>query len=212
MGLHLLRRFAYQPQKGMLAIRVLRTHRRILESLRLEPEPCDIAQLQLQYCCSQTGIDKATVIGIITELFCKMPTIFLPGCIKPGLEDFISAAQKRGILLGIVSDYPAIAKLKALGLDNKFAVVVSAGHPSIGRLKPHPLALLNCLQQLQISPSESIYVGDRHDVDAPCALRAGVHPVVIGAKRRDATYSCVVNYAELDRLCWQAGGRHRVSA
>jgi putative hydrolase of the HAD superfamily len=203
MMFHMLRQFTGRPREGTRAIRLLRVYRSELERLRDQEEPCDIAARQLEACRQQTGVAETAVRNVITTLFQEAPLKFLPECIYPGLRDFLVEARKAGVRLGIVSDYPASAKLRALGLDGLFEVVLPASYPFIGKLKPHPLGLNLCLEQLQVQPSEAIYIGDRADVDIPCALRAGVHPVLIGA-RRGKGCSSISNYRQLHDLCRQA--------
>ena len=190
---------------------MLRAHRKALERLRLEEQPSDIAAGQVEFCCSRTGFDEATARHIVTELFDQAPIRFLSECRQPGLEEFLVEARKAGVCLGIVSDYPASTKLRALNLEGFFDVVVDASSPSVGRLKPHPLALSFCLEQLCVHPAGAIYIGDRSDVDVPCALRAGVHPVVIGSKRRSNLYSSAFDYTELGGLCRPVWSRPEVS-
>ena len=202
MTAYLLRRFAGRPMQGVVAMRVLRAYRDALEVLRLEERSGDIAALQLQFTCRQTGVDETIARAIISELFCSVPLNFLPECTQLGLREFLSAARKAKVGLGIVSDYPPSAKIQALGLEEFFPVVVSAGCPPVQKLKPHPLALTLCIERLQVDPAEVIYVGDRPDVDVPCALRAGVFPVLIGANKR--SHCSVSGYTELTRLCRQA--------
>ena len=130
MTAHLLSQFAGRPLQGLLAIRVLRAHRKALERLRLEEQPSDIAAGQVEFCCSRTGVDEATARHIVTELFDQAPIRFLSECRQPGLEEFLVEARKAGVCLGIVSDYPASTKLRALNLEGFFDVVVDASSPS----------------------------------------------------------------------------------
>jgi len=80
----------------------------------------------------------------------------------------------------VLSDYPAEAKLRALGLDGRFSAVVCSTDPEIGVLKPHPRGFLTVCDRWQIDPSEVLVVGDRVEVDAAGATAAGMPCVVIG--------------------------------
>lgn len=60
-------------------------------------------------------------------------------CRYPSLPEFFAGLRRKGKVIGILSDYPATAKLEGLGLAADH--VVSAGDKGIGLLKPHPRGL-----------------------------------------------------------------------
>lgn len=64
--------------------------------------------------------------------------------------------------LALVSNYPdgkAIrASLTRTGLESLFETVVVSGE--VGYVKPHPRPLVVCLEQLDLAPSDAVYVGD----------------------------------------------------
>jgi HAD superfamily hydrolase (TIGR01549 family) len=107
----------------------------------------------------------------------------------------------RGFRLGVVSDYPAAAKLDALGLAEYFEVVVSAQDPGVQRLKPHPAGIYAALELLGIESCQALYVGDRDDVDATCAGAAGLRFVLVGSGRSAASgYPRIRQLGELEGL------------
>ena len=89
--------------------------------------------------------------------------------------------------MGVFSDYPAAAKLRALELVRHFSIVVCATDPDVGALKPHPRGFLCASARWQLDPAEVLFVGDRIDVDATGAAAAGMPCVIIGAQPRVAT-------------------------
>jgi HAD superfamily hydrolase (TIGR01549 family) len=99
--------------------------------------------------------------------------------VDPAVHDLLDALRSRGVRLGVLSDYPAEAKLRALDLADQFHAVVSAQDPAVNCFKPHPRGLLEALRRLGVAPTDALYVGDRHDVDAATAHAAGVACVIV---------------------------------
>ena len=109
----------------------------------------------------------------------REPLPLLARFIRPGLREFLAACRERGLRLGALSDYPADAKLKALGVANYFDVSLCAQAPEIGVFKPDPKGLRVALERLETDAADALYVGDRVDVDAAAAKAAGVACAII---------------------------------
>jgi FMN phosphatase YigB (HAD superfamily) len=87
----------------------------------------------------------------------------------------IEAFRLSGGKTALVSDYPAEKKLKALGCESLFDVVVSNGeHPRLTRLKPSPDGFLLAASELSIEPRRCLVLGDRPDADGAAAKAAGM--------------------------------------
>lgn len=110
------------------------------------------------------------------------PLDLMAGARTPGLMEFLATAKNRGQRIGAVSDYPAQAKLTALGVRDFFDVVVCAQDGGVQALKPEPAGILLALKQLGVTPDAAVYIGDRPEVDGEAARRAGVRFVWIGPK------------------------------
>lgn len=108
------------------------------------------------------------------------PLDLLADARTPGLIEFLTAARNSGQRIGAVSDYPAQAKLTALGVRDLFDVVVCAQDAGVQALKPEPAGILLALQQLGVTPDAAVYIGDRPEVDGEAARRAGVRFVWMG--------------------------------
>jgi HAD superfamily hydrolase (TIGR01549 family) len=85
----------------------------------------------------------------------------------------------RTYTLGIVSNYPdaeAIrTSMRTLGLDRYFKkVVVSA---DVGYVKPHSLPFQTCLDALNVTARQTLYVGDNWLADVQGAKRLGMQMV-----------------------------------
>jgi putative hydrolase of the HAD superfamily len=82
--------------------------------------------------------------------------------------------------LGIVSDGdPEIqrAKLDAVGLGTRFAVVVLSDELGREHRKPSPLPFQQALTALDVAPTAAVYVGDRPEKDVAGAAAAGMRSI-----------------------------------
>jgi FMN phosphatase YigB (HAD superfamily) len=204
MLIHLLRAHAMNPVRGWRTARVLQAYRRAQEHLRAAAVAQDVAGAQFRLTCENTGVDYDAVVECVTRWMEQEPLAFLPRCIQPGLLEFLQACKTRGLRLGALSDYPAQAKLEALGIGDFFDVVLTAQDHDIDVFKPNPRGLLVAIDRLGSVPSDSLYVGDRLDVDAPTADAAGVRCAIVTrhAATGSAASVCVASYAELAGLLW----------
>ena len=111
-----------------------------------------------------------------------------------------------GIRLGALSDYPADAKLQALGIRDQFEVVLSAQSPEVGVFKPHPGGLEAVLDRMRVSVNQALYVGDREEVDAAAAEAAGLACAIL-TTRAGGTETCtrVKDYSVLHRILFRDG-------
>lgn len=204
MLVRLLRAYATQPLSGLQTFRVLGAYRRAQEHLRdtaTSSGPCsDLAEAQVQLTCQRTKIERSTVLASVTRWMEQEPLALLARYRQPGLVEFLDACKAQGLGLGVVSDYPAKAKLQALGLDTYFDVVLSAQSPEVGVFKPHPRGLLVAAERLGCSPGECVYVGDRAEVDGPAALAAGMPAYIVTQRpneRGPVSWTQVTGYAQL---------------
>jgi putative hydrolase of the HAD superfamily len=88
--------------------------------------------------------------------------------------------RRSGKSIGILSDYPAEAKLEALGLSANY--VVFAGDEGIGLLKPHPRGLESLIAAAGVKPHQTVVIGDRVDRDGLVARRAGAQALIRSSK------------------------------
>jgi HAD superfamily hydrolase (TIGR01509 family) len=184
MLVRLLRGHALRPLAGLKTMRVLGAYRRAQEHLREcavgDTEPQNVSEAQLQLACEWTNVEPGFARQCVERWMEEAPLPLLARHVWPGLTEFLRACKARGIRLGVLSDYPAAAKLEALAMGDHFDVVVTAQSPDVGVFKPHPRGLLVTLERLAVRPLESLYVGDRAEVDAAAARAAGVQCVIVG--------------------------------
>lgn len=205
MLLRLLGEAVSKPGRGIAAFRALRAYRQAQEVLRSAPIEGGLAAAQLRLACERSGQAEEIVAAIVARWMEKEPLPLLERCVEPALRTLLTAARSRGLRLGVFSDYPAAAKLDAMRLTEFFQVVVTAHDEAVNRFKPHPSGLLVTLRRLGVHPGQTLYVGDRDDVDAPAARAAGVRCIIVGRQRnpnREASegWITVSDYGELHKL------------
>jgi HAD superfamily hydrolase (TIGR01509 family) len=201
MLLRLVRTHLAHPVQGWRTIRTLSAYRRAQEDLRGDVSG-DVAGAQIRIACERTGSDRASVMVCVERWMEQEPLALLPRCMHAGLIDFLRTCKARGLRLAALSDYPAAAKLQALGIADLFDVVLSAQAPEVGVFKPHPRGLVVVAERLGVTVDECLYVGDRAEVDAVAADAAGMACAIVGGDRAlpSDIHETVANYLELQEL------------
>lgn len=187
------------PKAGLEAMRVLRAFRDAQERLRhVTGSVAAIAEAQAEEAAARTGASLHVVHHCVKRWMEMEPLDLLRPARRDGVVETMANARARGLKLGIVSDYPAAAKIAALRLDRTFDTIVCAQDADVQRFKPDPRGLLVAIARLGVTPEQTLYVGDRPEVDGEAAMRAGVASVMVARRsipHRDprrglATYSC----------------------
>lgn len=193
------------PIEGMLTLRVLRAYRRaqeVLRASRLTDRSSALRQLQLA--CAWTGMTAGFVEACAARWMEQEPLALVARSRREGVVEFLEAAKERGLRLGICSDYPPTAKLRALGIAHFFDVIVSAQDPEVQQFKPSPRGLETTLRRLGVGKFQALYIGDRPEVDAVAASSAGIACVIIGRQRRVDWHGWhqIRDYQELQKILW----------
>lgn len=79
----------------------------------------------------------------------------------PGVEDYIAAARKLGLLIGIASSSPhswVDSKLEQIGFTNAFDTVVCSD--DVGSSKPNPASYLTALSNLGVTADHALALED----------------------------------------------------
>lgn len=139
----------------------------------------DLAAEQVRIASKRCGLPPALVAGAVDRWMEHAPLRALAGLARPGLHRLLEVCSESGIALGIVSDYPARAKLEALGVAERFHTVVCAQDPEVGAFKPNPMGLQVALRRMGVAAENALYVGDRRDVDGGAARAAGIRCVIV---------------------------------
>ena len=93
--------------------------------------------------------------------------------VVPALEALCSADPD--LALGVVTNgegEPQRAKLAAIGVADRFALVVASGE--VGFAKPDAAIFALACERLGVEPAQAAHVGDRLDFDAQAASAAGL--------------------------------------
>jgi HAD superfamily hydrolase (TIGR01509 family) len=199
MTWRLLRAHAANPLKGLRTIRVLLAYRKAQELLRSGPARSDLAEEQIRLACERTGAERAFVSSCVERWIQREPLSCVQRFARPGLRDFLQACKARDLRLGIVSDYPAEAKLAALGLAGVFDAVICTQAAEVGAFKPHARGLQVARERLGARAAEVLYVGDRAEVDAAAAAAAGM-PCAIFARKPSANGRAWMEVTEFSQL------------
>jgi HAD superfamily hydrolase (TIGR01509 family) len=163
---------------GWGAISTLRTFRHSHEALRAD-ESIALAkspfQRQLEHAAERLGRPAGDVERVVREWMFERPLKWVARARRRQLLEALSAFRARGGKTALVSDYPASAKLRALGAAELFDLVVSNGEPGgPSKLKPHPEGYLSAAERLGIDPARCLVIGDRDDADGEAARAAGM--------------------------------------
>lgn len=93
---------------------------------------------------------------------------------RPLAIELLEAMKAKGLKLVLYSDYGhEKEKIEALGIPSKlFDVIVSAA--KMGGLKPCKASMVRLMQDYDLDPATTLYVGDREDTDGESARLVGV--------------------------------------
>jgi len=190
----------------------LRTFRHVREELRrLGQPPGSLERLQYTEAAARAGLPVGEIEECVEEWIVRRPLKYLPHVVRPGTLETMARLRDSGRRIGVFSDYPAAAKLKAMRIDHLVSLIVEATEADVNAFKPHPRGFLVAAERWGIAPREILYVGDRPDVDAVGAEAAGMHCVVVGrtgSRGQQERYLAATSMTDLDSLIerdWSAG-------
>lgn len=121
-------------------------------------------------------ISETRARELVTEWMHERPLPLLSRCRYGDVAELFARLRARGTLIGILSDYPAAAKLQAM--DLKVDAIAFAGGPGVPFQKPDPGGLRHLMDIAGASPSETILIGDRDERDGEAGRRAGVDVLI----------------------------------
>jgi HAD superfamily hydrolase (TIGR01549 family) len=215
MLFRLVRAHLLHPREAVATIRILWSYRAAHEQLRnsqlrsdrlrtgssTEPAGAMRGERQLMLTAQRSGYPVAAVRRTIAKWIEQSPLDLMLTTRWPGVVECLQQLRGAGIRIGALSDYPATAKLTAMGLSALFDVVVSAQDSDAGKLKPDPAGLRIVLARLDVPADQAVYVGDRPELDAVAASAAGMRCYIIDrAGSHGSGWTGVRDYDELGRL------------
>jgi HAD superfamily hydrolase (TIGR01549 family) len=204
MALELLTLPLGGPVRAPRRFRALSAFRHAQEALRSRGASRgggSLAAAQVAAAAQASGLPETEVAGLVQEWMQERPLKYLLRVRAAGLLALLDYLDVAGIRVGVLSDYPAEAKLQALGLAGRFAPVLCTTDPEIGALKPHPRGFLRACEIWRLAPREVLMVGDRADADAAGAASAGMPCVIVGGRNgADRPYMTVPSFERLQRV------------
>lgn len=215
MLFRLVRAHILHPLEAVATFRILWSYRGAHEQLRndrlrsdrlradasAEPAGAMLGERQLILAARRSGYPVAAVRRTIEGWIERSPLDLMLAVRWPGVVECLQKLRGAGIRIGALSDYPATAKLTAMGLSALFDVVVCAQDSDVGRLKPDPAGLRIMIARLEVRADQAVYVGDRPELDAGAASAAGMRCYIINrAGSHGSGWTGVGDYDELGRL------------
>jgi HAD superfamily hydrolase (TIGR01509 family) len=166
---------------GWSALPILRQFRRDHEGLR-EEQHSGVAlaaahaspfEGQLARTATTLGLPVEAVRQVILDWMFERPGKWITRFPRAGLIRELRDFKAQGGRTALVSDYPALRKIDALGLRSQFDVIVANGEEhGPRRLKPDPEGYLRAAQLLNVEPAHCLVIGDRDDADGGAARAA----------------------------------------
>ncbi|MEO7447902.1 MAG: HAD family hydrolase [Humibacillus sp.] len=131
----------------------------------------------------------------------------------PDVPALLEAADRAGLPVALLtnsSHAPTHQKLEAVGLGNRFEVVVTTD--TLGFGKPDPRVYLEAATRLGRSPAQTVCIGDNLEWDVLGAQRAGLRAVWLdrlgtAAAPRPPSVTTVTSLDELTRVLERRFGR-----
>lgn len=171
----------FSGQEAYQTWRALRIFRRVRETLRHGPasDVC-LERWQYEHAAQQAGVSPARMEHLVTEWLYQRPLKYMALCRRRGLRAFLTFLQRRRIQIGVFSDYPVLEKLTSLGVADLMSVTLCATDPAINAFKPWAPGFTAACTLWGLHPHEVLYVGDRPEIDAIGAAKAGMPCVILG--------------------------------
>lgn len=160
-------------------LKILRTYRKIREELGASMHE-DFEQELTARTAAMVGCSQILVRSTALEWLEHRPLRHLMRYRYPKLPELFRGLRNQGKKIGIFSDYPAQNKLAVLGLSAD--VIVCAGDKDVGVLKPHAKGLQVLMSKADMTPAETIMIGDRPERDGLAAQAADVRALILSRK------------------------------
>lgn len=204
IGLLLVLSNIASPRALAKKLRIINSFRSAQDQLRTS-EANGALKGQLELAAYSLKMPVQDVQRVVETWMQQKPLPLIRLCRRRGIENVIGSVFKKGLKVGVYSDYPSHEKLQTLGILQYMSTVVSSSDSDVKSFKPAPNGFLVAAQKMQLAPWEILYVGDRDDVDGDGAARAGMKVVIISSGRRHAwgstRYPRIKSLGELLELC-----------
>ena len=170
-----------RPLAARSVLRAISGYRHAQEDLRsrhIGSRP--LADAQIEIAARLSGLPNDAVATLVDEWMIRRPLKHLRKQLASGAIELLDRLEYAGVRVGVLSDYPAVEKLRALGLAGRFSPILCSSDPAINRFKPHPRGFLKAAETWMLPPEEILMIGDRYDVDYLGAQAAGMSCALVG--------------------------------
>ena len=196
MALELLTLPLEGPGTPWQRLRALKAYRTAQEQLRGRSRLAS-AHEQRELAAAASGLSVADVDALVSEWMIRRPLKYLPLCRASGLETLLARLEQGGLKVGILSDYPAEAKLQAMGLADRFSPVLYTADPEIGALKPNPRGYFRACKLWNLKPRRRAL--RRRPRRGRCGRRGGGRNAVRDHRRPEGPDAGALRRAALTR-------------
>lgn len=142
-------------------------------------EETSLEEAQYRWTAEALGIDASRVRRVVEDWMFARPLKHLKACRPAGLKELFDRARRKGVKIGVFSDYPPAQKLAALELAAD--ALACATDARVNRFKPDSTGLKTVCGALGVDPCETLHIGDRTDRDEPAARGCGAESIVLPA-------------------------------
>jgi putative hydrolase of the HAD superfamily len=156
----------------------------------------DTPQFWRNYACRYLlayGLPEDQAVALAPQMRAYMAGHYTPENTIPGdAHPTLKSLQDEGYVLGVITNRsrPVHEEVATLGLTHYFDLILAAGE--VNTYKPEPGIFEHALDQLGVSPQESLYIGDNYYADILGAKRAGMHPILLDPDRVFPDADCPV--------------------
>jgi phosphoglycolate phosphatase/putative hydrolase of the HAD superfamily len=140
----------------------------------------DLEKAQYEWCAGKVNAPVERIKKVVDHWIFSYPNPLLTSCIYPGVKALFKKLSEKGILIAIYSDYKAVEKMAAMGLQAD--LIVSSTDVNIDTFKPDPKAVDYIMNKFKVTRDECLFIGDREELDGQCALNAGVQYLILDKK------------------------------
>jgi putative hydrolase of the HAD superfamily len=167
---------------------IIRREQALSSSLMTQSSMPDFYEHQAQLVAEQLKAQKEEIRERIDRLIYRgWEPIFLKIKPFPHVREILGELKAAGLKLGLLSDFPPMAKLEYLGLSGLWDTALCT--ETIGALKPSVRPFQELAKALACPPEQILYVGNNSKYDVEGAKRAGMKaalfktcPVITGNK------------------------------
>ena len=156
-------------------LRILSAYRRIREEVG-DAEVVDFEPVLIERTAAAARCKPHAVRAAVDEWINQRPLPYLKACRYPGVAKLFTGLKRHGKMIGVLSDYPAVAKVAALSLTAD--VIIAAGDDAVRRLKPDPRGLELMLAATGTRAEAAVMIGDRVERDGAIASRVGMRALI----------------------------------